>query len=165
VTVRTALAVRIESKFLASAEQDGVMSPDGQYRYNSPPNWPTPPEGWTPPPGWLSDPAWRPAPDGWQFWVPVGQVAKGTPRLASSPIYGSSQVSNMTDQFEPAPLKRNPSISRALLLGLTGVILLIFGPLIEPLIGIFGFILMIGALAYGIQAIRQRRKVRKRVSD
>lgn len=48
--------------------------PVGQWRYNSPPNWPAPPSsGWTPPVGWHSDPAWGPAPDGWQFWVPAHQ--------------------------------------------------------------------------------------------
>jgi hypothetical protein len=41
------------------------------YRFNSPPDWPTPPADWSPPPGWEPDPSWPPAPPGWQFWVPV----------------------------------------------------------------------------------------------
>jgi len=61
-----------------------VTSPDGNYRYNSPPNWPTPAEGWTPPPGWQSDPAWGPAPEGWQFWLPLGQAVPSPPGGFSS---------------------------------------------------------------------------------
>ena len=42
-----------------------------EYRYNSPPGWPTPPPGWRPPPGWHSDPRWPAPPPGWQFWIPL----------------------------------------------------------------------------------------------
>jgi Meiotically Up-regulated Gene 113 (MUG113) protein/uncharacterized protein DUF4041 len=42
-----------------------------EYRYNSPPGWPTPPPDWRPPVGWQADPRWPAPPPGWRFWVPV----------------------------------------------------------------------------------------------
>lgn len=42
-----------------------------QYRFNTPPGWPTAPEGWMPPPGWQPDPAWPAPPPNWEFWLPA----------------------------------------------------------------------------------------------
>lgn len=47
-------------------------------RFNSPPGWPQPPEGWVPPSGWKPDPSWPDAPEGWQLWLPDGDVHAGS---------------------------------------------------------------------------------------
>lgn len=70
-----------------SAERSERGAPS-EWRFQVPPNWPAAPAGWTPPAGWSADPAWGPAPDGWQFWVPVGsshQAPAATPVPAVQP--------------------------------------------------------------------------------
>ncbi len=56
--------------------QSGGPPPGKQYRFNSPPGWPTYPPEWVPPPGWQPDPRWPPAPPGWPFWSEIAAPEK-----------------------------------------------------------------------------------------
>lgn len=65
-----------------------MTSPDGRYRWNSPPGWPPPPAGWVPPPGWTPDAGWPAPPPGWSFWSPI-EVQALTASVTTAPAHSS----------------------------------------------------------------------------
>jgi len=70
------------------------------WKYNSPPNWPTPPSpDWRPAEGWLPDASWPPAPVGWQFWI---ENASAAPEQLVAPL--AQSVPSAAPNVHPAPL-------------------------------------------------------------
>ena len=66
-----------------------VTSPDGRYRFVTPPGWPPFPPGRNVPAGWVPDPSWPRAPEGWTFWEPIEPAlasAIPAPPSAASPV-------------------------------------------------------------------------------
>ncbi len=68
-----AITAKVEAKAAKKAKRLPGSMPagavPGQYRYNTPPNWPSPPVDWVPELGWQPDRAWGPPPADWLVWV------------------------------------------------------------------------------------------------
>ncbi len=85
--------MRVLGKPLPNDEQEFVVTgPDGRFRYNSLPNWPSPPESWAPPPSWQPTLEWGLAPEGWRFWVPVEDAEAAFPRASLAATAGAGNI-------------------------------------------------------------------------
>ena len=90
---------------LPEARIEYVTSPDGRYRFNSPPAWPAPPQGWTPVPGWRPDAGWPPAPKGWQFWTPM-DPSVDAPLTSYNNIFTTPTTDGSATMAAPVPQQR-----------------------------------------------------------